>query len=328
MFGLATVNDLNKIIKSIKTVDRQIYEIQKKIYGINPNLVKQNVEQFLNEEDVKYCKLSINNLYTQLTATNEDVKKHYEETKNAIITLQKQITDLHRKYLEAAGLGRETVRSVLANLDPPDYSPTHSLEVIIDSQKHTIIDLQASKEKLMELHQKNAKKVEELEYANKMLQEHNTKLENDKIVVKYITYDGVDIDHLQFRLNQAEKQVSEFMQQNSQLRDQKYRLEMSNETYIEQIRLLNEKIKQIENTDVFWKSRYDDLKIMNRQVEAERNHFKDLYGRLTNGTLTTYNRADHENLKDEIGQLKAKIKFLEIEKKDLETENRRMKFFH
>ena len=67
---------------------------------------------------------------------------------------------------------------------------------------------------------------------------------------------------------------------------------------------------------------------MNRQVEAERNHFKDLYGRLTNGTLTTYNRADHENLKDEIGQLKAKIKFLEIEKKDLETENRRMKFFH
>ena len=72
---LATKKDIEKITQHLQTVDRQIYEIQKKVFGINPNLVKQNVEQFLNEEDVKYCKLSIDNIYTQLTAINEDLKK-------------------------------------------------------------------------------------------------------------------------------------------------------------------------------------------------------------------------------------------------------------
>ena len=125
------------------------------------------------------------------------------------------------------------------------YRKNESQECIIDSQKHTIIDLQASKEKLMSLNQMNLKKIQELEYANKTLQEHNTKLENDKIVVKYITYDGVDIDHLQFRLNQAEKQVSELLNERAKLLQDSTMQEMKIQMLKEEKKRLSEQLMHV-----------------------------------------------------------------------------------
>lgn len=239
---LATKKDIEKINKNIETIDRQIYEIQKKVYGEKPNSCmptknfdstkKSGWRTLVDKEEVddirKVMQMNVDNLYTQLTATNEDVKKQYEETKNAIINLQKQITEIHKKVDWNKTLD-DYYNIKMDNIGKPnwitDYSPTHSLEVIIDSQKATIIKMQNQEKKYL-------KKIQELEYANQLLQEKldnkkpNTELVHEKMQLK------MKIDLLEIEIEK--------------LKNEKYRLEMSNETYVKQIQLLNEKINAVE----------------------------------------------------------------------------------
>ena len=68
---------------------------------------------------------------------------------------------------------------------------------------------------------------------------------------------------------------------------------------------------------------YLQLKSDHAKLEAERDHFKDLYAKLTNGTLTTYSRRDLEDVTNKIENLKSEVTYYEDESKRLRAENQK-----
>lgn len=152
MFNLANKDDIKQINGNIKTIDQQIYHLQ-----VGLDNIRNDLEYYTKHETLK-SNLSV--------PSKNDVDRQFEETRNEIMNLQTEITSMYKQisYL----IGKDKTPDLNLDGELPNW--------ITDSLKS---NLRLENERLRKDIENALKKVRELEYANRTLQDLNRKLLQD-----------------------------------------------------------------------------------------------------------------------------------------------------